>query len=75
MSVLLTALVIYGAAVHSTYCLITAFITAANKSKVSSPCHCDWCGAEFYVLIDQLLKSTQPYTKCIVRRRTPFWCT
>ena len=23
------------------YCLIIAFIPAANKSKVSSPCHCD----------------------------------
>ena len=45
----LTALVMHGAAVHSIYCLIIAFIPAVNTTKISGPC-CYYVGAAFYVV-------------------------
>ena len=47
----LTALVMHGAAVHSMYCLIIAFIPAVNTTKISGPCCCYYVGAEFYVVV------------------------
>ena len=47
----LTALVMHGAAVHSMYCLIIAFIPAVNTTKISEPCCCYYVGAEFYVVV------------------------
>ena len=64
----LAALVKHGAAVHSMYCSIIAFIPAANKSKASSPCHCYNVGPQFY--IHGGVSMTELYTKFIVRRRT-----
>ena len=42
----LTALVMHGAAVHSIYCLIIAFIPAVNNTNISGPCCCYYVGAE-----------------------------
>ena len=36
----LPVLVMHGAAVHSMYCLIIAFIPAVNTTKISGPCCC-----------------------------------
>ena len=47
----LTALVMHGAAVHSMYCLIIAFIPAVNTTNISGPCCCYYVGAEFYVVV------------------------
>ena len=49
----LTGLVMHGAAVHSMYCLIIAFIPAVNTitTKISGPCCCYYVGAEFYVVV------------------------
>ncbi len=47
----LTALVMNGAAVHSMYCLIIAFIPAVNPTKMSGPCCCYYVWAEFYVVV------------------------
>ena len=46
----LTALVMHGAAVHSMYCLIIAFIPAVNTTKILGQCCCYYVGAAFYVV-------------------------
>ena len=47
----LTALVMHGAAVHSMYCLIIAFIPAVNTTKILEPCCCYYVETEFYVVV------------------------
>ena len=47
----LTALVMHGAAVHSMYCLIIAFIPAVDTTKISGPCCRYYVGAKFYVVV------------------------
>ena len=47
----LTALVMHGAAVHSMYCLMVAFIPAVNTTKISGPYCCYNVGAELYVVV------------------------
>ena len=47
----LTALVMHGAAVHSMYCLIIAFIPAVNTTNISGPFCCCYVGAVFYVVV------------------------
>ena len=41
----LTVVVMHGAAVHSMYCLIIAFIPAVNTTKILGPCRCYNVGA------------------------------
>ena len=47
----LTALVMHGAAVHSMYCLIIAYIPMVNTTNISGPFCCYYVGAEFYVVV------------------------
>ena len=47
----LTALVMHGAAVHSMYCLIIAFIPVVNTTNILGSCCCYYVGAEFYVVV------------------------
>ena len=71
----LTALVMHGAAVHSMYCLIIAFIPAVNTTKISGPCCCYFVGGR---ILRGGLSMTEVHTKCtalfIVCRRTPARC-
>ena len=48
----------HPAAMDARYCLVIVFIPALNTVNVSGPCHCYNVGAEFYMFIDPLLKST-----------------
>ena len=71
----LTALVMHGAAVHSMYCLIIAFIPAVNTTKDIGASLLLLCGGK---ILRGGLSMTEVYTKStaliIVRRRTPARC-